>query len=215
MPKVKLEFILFGALLQQPHTGYELQRLMETTGRFLRANTAMTQVYRSLRGMERRGWLSHEVELRLGARDAKRYRVTPEGRSTFLGWLRAPYQPSELRDESFSAQLRFRAQYLGRGPALEVLDGEIAFRVTQVRRNRDRDRTERYVPDAPIEVELTSALMEWGHIRGNEAMDRHLEMCAELREQLATGSLPVDEVPELLQLSDPTDRLDLTTEEVS
>jgi PadR family transcriptional regulator, regulatory protein AphA len=192
MPTIKLEFILFGALLQQPQTGYELQRFMETTGRFLRTNTAMTQVYRSLRGMERRGWLTYQVEPRLGAQDAKRYRVTPDGRSTYLGWLREPYQPSELRDESFLAQLRFRAQYVGRGAALEVLDREIAFRGEQIRRDRDRDRTESYDRDAPIEVELTSALMEW-----------------------ATGSLPFDDVPALLQPSDPTDRADLTTEEVS
>ena len=29
MATVTLEFILFGALLQQPQTGYELQRFME------------------------------------------------------------------------------------------------------------------------------------------------------------------------------------------
>ena len=60
MAKVRLEFILFGALLQQPQTGYELQRFMETTGRFMRANTSTTQVYRSLRTMEERGWLTHD-----------------------------------------------------------------------------------------------------------------------------------------------------------
>ncbi len=210
MSKIKLEYILFGALLQQPQTGYELQRFMETAGRFMRANTAMTQVYRSLRAMEERGWLTYEIEPRLGAQDAKRYRLTEKGRSTFLGWLREPYEPAELRDETLFAQLRYRAQYLGLEAAIEVLDIEIAFRRKQVKRNRDRDRTEWYEPDAPIHVELASALMEWGHRQGNDAMDRHLIMCTELREQLAAGLLPASDGPLLLQ---PSPRDDLTTTE--
>ena len=128
VPKVRLEFILFGALLQQPHTGYELQRFMETTGRFMRANTSTTQVYRSLRTMEERGWLTHASEPRMGAQDAKRYRVTPEGRATFFGWLGEPYQPTALSDDVFLTQLRFRAQYLGRDAAIEVVAAEIAAR---------------------------------------------------------------------------------------
>ena len=213
MATVKLEFILFGALLQQPQTGYELQRFMEAAGRFIRANTSMTQVYRSLRTMEERGWLAHEIEPRLGAQDAKRYRLTADGEETFYGWLREAYQPAELADASFGAQLRYRAQYLGRDAAIELLDVEISYRRRQVARNRDRDRTEWYGPDAPIHVELTNALMEWEHRRGADKMDRHLAACIELRDQLAAGQLPSDAAPNLLQPSPRDD--ESTTKEAS
>lgn len=206
MATVKLEFILFGALLQQRQTGYELQRFMEAAGRFMRANTSMTQVYRSLRTMEERGWLTHEIEPRLGAQDAKRYRLTPDGERTFYGWLREPYQPADVLDASFVVQLRYRAQYRGREAAIDVLDVEIAHRRQQITRNRDRDRTEWYDAEAPIDVELTNALMEWEHRRGADFMDRHVARCIELRDQLTTGALPSDDRPNLLQ---PSPRRDL------
>ena len=208
MATVKLEFILFGALLQQPQTGYELQRFMDAAGRFIRANTSMTQVYRSLRTMEERGWLTHDIEPKLGAQDAKRYRLTPDGQEAFYGWLREPYEPGELPDASFAAQLRYRAQYRGRDAAIDVLDAEIAHRRRQITRNRDRDRTEWYDPDAPIDVELTNTLMEWEHRRGADFMDRHVAACIELRDQLATDALPSDDRPTLLQpflRDDPSD----------
>jgi PadR family transcriptional regulator, regulatory protein AphA len=208
MASVKLEFILFGALLQQPQTGYELQRFMEAAGRFMRANTSMTQVYRSLRAMEERGWLAYEIEPRVGAQDAKRYRLTSDGEATFFGWLREAYQPSELPDASFAAQLRYRAQYLGCDAAVELLDVEIAHRRRQIARNRDRDRTERYAPDAPVHVELTSALMEWEHRRGADFMDRHVQACVDLRARLVAGLPPAEDVPMLLQ---PSVRDDLAT----
>lgn len=205
--KVKLEFILFGELLQQPQTGYELQRFMEAAGRFMRSETATTQMYRSLRAMEGRGWLTHQVEPRLGAQDAKRYHVTSDGKSTFYGWLREPYRPADAPgDPSFFTQLRFRAQYLGRDAAIQVLDVDIAHRRKQIARNRHRDRREWYAPDAPIEVELTSSLMEWEHQRGADRMDVHLETCVELRDLLASGGLPCAELPRLLLPVDSSDR---------
>lgn len=212
MTKIKLEFILLGVLLQQAQTGYELQRFMEAAGRFMRANTSMTQVYRSLRAMEERGWLTHEIEPRLGAQDAKRYRVTSDGKSTFYGWLHEPYRPDDVPgDPSFFTHLRFRAQYLGRDVAIELLDADIAHRRKQIARNRDRDRAEWYGPDAPIDVELTSALMEWEHHRGVARMDGHLEACIELRDLLASGAHPFDDHPNLLQPFDRSDPGGATT----
>lgn len=196
MTKVKLEHILLGVLLQQPQTGYELQRFMETTGRFMRTNTSMTQVYRSLRKMDDDGWLDHEVEPRLGARDAKRYSVTPTGRAAFFSWLRRPHEPIDFpADPGFDVILRFTAEYLGVGPVVEMLDAEIAFRRQQIARNRHRDRIETYEPAAPIDADLAGAIMNWQHRRGAARMDRHLEAIVELRDLLAAGELPETDQP--------------------
>lgn len=208
MTKIKLEFILFGALLQRPQTGYELQRFMETAGRFMRDNTSMTQVYRSLRSMEEQGWLTHDIEPRLGAQDAKRYRVTPEGKSMFDRWLREPYRPEDVPVGSFYTLLRYRAQYHGLEAAIELLDADIAHRRKQIARNRARDRRESYDPEAPIHVELTSSMMEWEHWRGVARMDSHLEAAIELRDLLAKGALPFDGHAPLLVPADRSDDAD-------
>jgi DNA-binding PadR family transcriptional regulator len=215
MKKVSLEFILCGVLLQQAQTGYELQRFMETTGRFMRSNTSMTQVYRSLRKMESEGWLTHEVEPRSGAQDAKRYRLTPDGRIVFFEWLDQPHQPTEFPGEpaGFFTKLRFRTQYRGREAAIELLNVEIDYRQQQIKRNRHRDRTEWYDADAPIELDLTASIIEWEHRRGTARMDSHLDACIELRDRLVAGEPACDDPPDLLQPADRASHADTTNGE--
>lgn len=196
MNRTKLELILFGVLLQRPQTGYDLNAFMEKAGRFMRTNTSMTQVYRSLRTMEERGWLTHTVEPRPGAQDAKRYRVTEEGCTTFMEWLREPYRPPEAPGgPEFFTHLRFRGAYLGLHAVLDVLDVEITFRRRQIARNRHRDRTEWVDTAVPFDDGLASALMDWEHHRGAHRMDVHLEACIELRDRLASGEVPRDDCP--------------------
>ncbi|MDY7102165.1 MAG: PadR family transcriptional regulator [Actinomycetota bacterium] len=203
---MRLELILLGVLLERPRTGYELQRFMDSTGRFLRSNTSMTQVYRSLRRMEADGWLAHEVEPRLGARDAKRHHVTAEGAAAFHAWLREPYHPSDLPGgQDLSVHLRFRAAHLGRDAVIELLDAELAFRRRQIARDRDRDRTEWYEPGSSIDAALTGALMNWQHARGASRMDDHVAACAELRDVLAAGGVPHPDQPNPLRPVDAPD----------
>lgn len=196
MSRTKLELILLGVLLQRPQTGYDLTGFMDKAGRFMRDNTSMTQVYRSLRQMEQDGWLTHTVEPRPGAQDAKRYAVTDEGRDTFIHWLSEPYRPSEQPGGgAFFTLLRFRAAYAGVDSVLDLLDTEIAYRKTQIATNRYRDRTEWVDTGVSFDDELAGAVMDWIHHRGADRMDRHLESCVELRAALAQGELPLDSCP--------------------
>jgi PadR family transcriptional regulator AphA len=95
-------------LLQQPSTGYDLKKYLDTFGRFLRSNTQRSQVYRSLAKMEESGWVTHTVESRPGAQDAKIYRVTDEGATISLDWLKGPYHPpTRFQDPEFSVRLSF------------------------------------------------------------------------------------------------------------
>lgn len=192
--KVKLEFILLGVLLQRSQTGYELQQFMDTNGRFMRASTSMTQVYRSLRSMEDDGWLTHEVEPRAGAKDAKRYRVADEGRRAFDEWLDEPYDPASRVDEGFKVRLRFRSEFRGRDAVLDLLDAEIAYWERHRALHRHRDRSEFYDVDASIDIELAGALLNWEHLRGVEIVDSHLAAITELREVLGAGDLPATEI---------------------
>jgi DNA-binding PadR family transcriptional regulator len=173
---------------------------MEKAGRFLRTNTSMTQVYRSLRRMEQSGWVTHTVEPRPGAQDAKRYSVTDAGQDEFLSRLSEPYQPPSIPGSpDFFAHLRFRASFLGLNAVLDLLDAEIAYRRKQVVRNRHRDRTEWISPTVEFNDELTSTIMEWEHRRGVDRMDRHVEACVRLRDRLAAGEAPGHDYPSLIR----------------
>lgn len=191
---LKLEFIVLGILLQQPKTGYDIKKYMDTTGRFMRRNTSMTQVYRSLRQMEEQGWVTHTVEPRAGGKDAKRYRVTEEGETVFLDWLSADYQPTLwAAGDAFFTHIRFRAAFLGRDAVLELLDTEIAFREQQITRYRHRDRTEDVDPTIPFDEHLAGFVVEWQHRRGTERMDHHLDACIRLRRLLASKT-PIGDI---------------------
>lgn len=196
---MKLENILLGVLLQQPSTGYDLKKYLDTWGRFLRSNTQMSQVYRSLAKMEDNDWVRHSVERRPGAQDAKTYHVTDEGATIFLDWLKGPYQPpSRFQDPEFSVRLSF-AGFLTAEDVLRLLDTEIATREDEIARYRFRDRTPLRAPSVPFDPALSDLVAEWSHRAGADAMDAHVAACLALRSTLldrvatapdSTGFLP-------------------------
>lgn len=181
---MKLEYILLGALLEHPSTGYDLKGYMNTHGRFLRSNTQMSQVYRTLTAMQGRGWVTYDIEPRPGAQDAKTYRVTSEGINVFLDWIAGPYTPpSRLGDPDLSVRLAF-AGFMTIGQLLRLIDTEITTRESEIRRFRHRDRSISW--DSPIAVdhELFEMVDEWGHAQGSAAMDMHLDTMRELRRKV-------------------------------
>jgi len=186
---MKLENILLGVLLQHPSTGYDLKKFLDTTGRFLRSNTQMSQVYRSLTRMEELGWVVHTVETRPG-QDAKTYRVTEEGATVFLDWLKGPYQPpSRFEEPDFLARLSF-AGFMDADEVIALLDTELDARHAQIARYRFRDRPQP-TNDSPVPFDQTLAVAvgEWAHQAGVHALDLHLAACQELRRQLMDGEI--------------------------
>jgi PadR family transcriptional regulator AphA len=184
---MKLENILLGVLLQQPSTGYDLKKYLDTVGRFLRSNTQMSQVYRSLSTMEREGWVTHSVEPRPGAQDAKRYHVTDEGTTLFLDWLKSPYQPpTRFQDPELGVRLSF-AGFMTVDEVLRLLETEITTRRGEIARFRFRDRALPLDPALPFDEELAGFVGEWAHQKGAAAMDKHVAACEELRDQLSKG----------------------------
>lgn len=181
---MKLEHLLLGVLAMKPATGYDLKKYMDTHGRFLRANTQMSQVYRSLAGMEQRGWVVHDVEPRPGATDAKRYRLTEEGSTVFLEWLTGPYSPpTRFEEPDLQARLAF-AGFMSREDLIGLLDTELAARTQEVARYRFRDRRLERTPELPFDEALADAVGEWSHRAGAEAKDAHIVRIAALRDQI-------------------------------
>lgn len=187
---MKLENILMGVLLQHPGTGYDLKKYLDTHGRFLRSNTQMSQVYRSLAQMEERGWIAHTVEPRPGAQDAKRYEVTEEGATVFLDWLASPYvPPSRFQDPDLFVRLAF-VGFMSVDQLVGLLDTEIEARQRQVARYRYRDRRLDRTPTIGFDAALADGVSDWMHRMGTEAIDQHLAGLLELRRQLLDGLLP-------------------------
>lgn len=181
---MKLEHILLGVLLEHPSTGYDLKKFLDNRGRFMRSNTQMSQVYRSLRLMESQGLVTHTVEHRPGAQDAKKYSVTEKGASVFLDWLTGPYTPpTRFQDPELNVRLSF-AGFMGRDQLAALLDVEIHHRQDEIRRYRHRDRHENWEPSIPFDEELAESVKERLHLKGSAAMDAHVAALTELREEL-------------------------------
>ncbi|GAB3763986.1 PadR family transcriptional regulator [Microlunatus parietis] len=188
---MKLEYILLGVLLGRPRTGYDLKKFLDAHGRFLRSNTQMSQVYRSLTAMAEREWVSYRTESRPGAQDAKIFRVTAEGATVFLDWLTGPYHPpTRFEDPEFGVRLHF-AGFLTVDQLLALLDTELEARQRQVAKYRFRDRTEVFEPEVPFDAELAVALNDRMHQYGAAAIDQHIKNLIELRADLLDGRLPV------------------------
>lgn len=186
---MKLEHILLGVLASHPSTGYDLKKYLDTHGRFLRSNTQMSQVYRSLAGMEKQGWITHTVDPRPGAQDAKLYRVTEEGATIFLDWLTGPYQPpSRFQDPELGARLSF-AGFMSAEQVLRLLDVEIQTRQEEIGRYRFRDRRENWAPTIPFDSEFANSIGDRLHYLGAAAIDAHVASMIELRRDLLDGKL--------------------------
>ena len=187
---MKLEHILLGVLLERPRTGYDLKRFMDTHGRFLRSNTQMSQVYRSLTTMTDRGWVSFDVEERPGAQDAKIYRATAEGATVFLDWLGGTYvPPTRFEDPELTTRLAF-AGFMTTEQLLALLDTEIEARQRQVARFRFRDRRHEVSAEVPFDAEFTAAFGERLHAIGTASVDAHIAAMTALRDDILDGRLP-------------------------
>lgn len=186
---MKLEYILLGVLLEHPSTGYDLKKFLDMQGRFLRSNTQMSQVYRSLGSMEKQGWVTHSVSPRPGAQDAKTYRVTDEGATVFLDWLTGPYHPpTRFQDPELGVRLSFTG-FMSAEQLLRILDVEIQTRQAQISRYRHRDRRQAWAPTIPFDSELAEAVGERLHMAGANAIDTHVANLIELRKDLLDGRL--------------------------
>ncbi len=195
---MKLEHILLGALLERPSTGYDLKKFMDTHGRFLRSNTQMSQVYRSLTAMTDRGWVRFTAEDRPGAQDAKIYSVTAEGATVFLDWLTGPYQPpTRYEDPELSGRLAF-AGFMTIDQLIRLLDTEIEARRQQVARYRFRDRDIDFEPTIAFDQTLARSLGQRLHEIGAAAIDTHIEQLTALRDDLLDGHLPARAATETL-----------------
>ncbi|MFJ4658858.1 PadR family transcriptional regulator [Nocardia sp. NPDC088792] len=181
---MKLEHLLLGVLGAQPATGYDLKKFFDSHGRFLRSNTQMSQVYRTLGKMAEQGWVGFDVRPRQGPPDAKTYYVTAEGMTVFLDWLTGPYiPPSIFTDREFLGRMVF-AGFMNGEQILRLIDIELAARYDQRARFRDREIV--LTPESEFDFDrgLSQLVGRRLHEFGSAGLDRHVENMEQLRKEL-------------------------------
>lgn len=181
---MELAYILLGLLAQEPRTGYDIKKYFDNFGRFLRSRTQMSQIYRTLTKMEKDSWVSSELAEEPNPRKARVYSITDRGYTIFIDWLSSPYEPpSRFKDPQFEVRISFGG-FLEPEQLLEIIDTELEARRIQVKKYRNRDRSQDFsrVPHP----EMAQELANWSHVMSSDAMDRHIEKVQELRNLVAT-----------------------------
>lgn len=174
---MKLELPLLGLLAAQPMTGYDLQRWIRVEGKFTGLDRHPSQIYRELSRMETEGWLTHVVDPRENAPDAKIYSVTAAGVDRILRWVRSAYvPPRRFQEPEFFFRLRVAAMFdLAR--AEELVQEELDARRRQVDENRGRARVEDHPAAAQpgVDARALALVADETNRYGEAAIDQWIE----------------------------------------
>ncbi len=94
---MSLPHALLGLLTYRPATGYELKTAFNKSIHFF-WNATLPQIYRTLKQMEEKGWLTVMVEHQDGKPSRKRYHVTEAGQGEHRRWLKEVPEIPEHRE---------------------------------------------------------------------------------------------------------------------
>ena len=104
-----IQYILLGFLNYQPMTGYDLKRMLDhSTGHFWHAYHS--QIYTTLRQMEKDGLVTSEFMQGEGQPDRRTYTITEEGRGMLTAWLSRPLTESTSIKEELLVRMFFSGQ---------------------------------------------------------------------------------------------------------
>ena len=107
---MSLAHVLLTSLLEKPSTGIELARRFDRSMGFF-WNATHQQIYRELKQMLEKGWISTLTTDDSDSRK-KTYQVVEQGREELQRWVAQQDAPSKLRDE-LMVKLRAEAQLGG------------------------------------------------------------------------------------------------------
>ncbi|MDQ2738127.1 MAG: PadR family transcriptional regulator [Actinomycetota bacterium] len=172
---MKLEIALLGWLATREMSGYDINSWLTSEGKFIGYDRYSSQVYRNLNRMHAAGLVEYDVRPRDNAPDAKVYRVTDQGLDLLHDWIKTDYTSQRpLLDPEFNFRVEISAM-LDITRCIEIVQGELQFRLNQIALLRDRDRSFSTVGARP-EVDLVAVLTVYDeeHLAGVHQMDYHL-----------------------------------------
>jgi DNA-binding PadR family transcriptional regulator len=89
--------VILGMLAARPRSGYEIKQLVDSSARFFWA-ASYGQIYPELKRLEKAGLITGDDSSQ-GARQRTTFTLTAEGRRAARGWIGAPPEVLETRDE--------------------------------------------------------------------------------------------------------------------
>ena len=100
------EYALLGLLHQQPQSGYDLRKILETTalGNY---SSSPGAIYPALRRLEKRGLIAGQVDSTTALRPKKIFRPTAAGRQVFRRWLQLDVERADVERRIDELMLRF------------------------------------------------------------------------------------------------------------
>ncbi|MGW4059811.1 PadR family transcriptional regulator [Amycolatopsis sp. NPDC004747] len=120
---MSLQHALLGVLEARPMSGYDLVRFFDSSTGWVWA-APQSQIYPTLRRMERAGLITGDDEQRGPKLTRTVYSITAEGHDELLAWLGTPHDPAPPRDPFLLQALNF--EMIDAERAREVLDAFIA-----------------------------------------------------------------------------------------
>jgi len=99
MKESTTEYVILGILSNKPRTGYDIHKLVKTRmGSFW--DISYSQIYPTLRVLEKEGLITKRVEVNEREQNRKVYSITKEGTSKLQQWLTEPAKPETFRFEA-------------------------------------------------------------------------------------------------------------------
>jgi len=86
MMRLSLQYGILGLLTFKPMSGYELKTIFDNSINYF-WTAQLSQIYRDLGTLEKKGYVTSQVEEQTGRPDKKIYSITAEGDEAFQKWL--------------------------------------------------------------------------------------------------------------------------------
>lgn len=104
---MSLQHAILGLLSYEPMSGYDMKSFLDNSINFF-WSAQLSQIYRDLGTLEKKGYVSYQIDAQDGRPDRKVYHITPEGENAFHVWLQKfpSTLSSAVRDE-FSVRIFF------------------------------------------------------------------------------------------------------------
>lgn len=179
-----LDEAILVCLTERPLSGYELAKTFDgSIGFFWQADHQ--QIYRTLRRLRERGWVSDELVVQTGKPNKKVYSLTDAGRRRLLEWSQEPTSPPPVRDDMMVRL--YALPHVGRDAMVQ----DIRNRRDHHRRRLDLYRRieERHYADVdPADVERIGKLL--GLHLGVRYESEWVQWCDEALQRLASLPAP-------------------------
>jgi DNA-binding PadR family transcriptional regulator len=96
--KMALSHAILAALINQPHSGYDLAKRFDGSSGFF-WHASHQQIYRELSKLEAHSWVQAEYIEQDGRPNKKIYSITDTGKAELRAWITKPSKVNAIKDE--------------------------------------------------------------------------------------------------------------------